>query len=552
MADPLSVATGASATLKVAISASEHILRLRDRQYNVRQLELDVNASLQKFKAWKKTWSGDDGAPLDVSAEALWGVRGWAHIHRMLDQIGTTSENIATYLEQLKSIEETKPRSRWKKAYKSIQGRQGPSRKMQQMQIWTTSLTRVVDELWIYSEAVFDSIHGVLSVASKLPERDRLLSSALQSRPSSLELHRRCSTEISHCSLELDLLGSGFSESATPLTPSNGLLPIFFHLMTKSRDGKGGFKKMTIESAEAPITLQPGSHEASIQDMENLQLFKTDFDHSTVLVKVASRGSAHASRLRIRGKWIETIDLKSSPESLAEVLGHMQPASLSTKEHLSNGSKVELAYKLVECGFFLLGTPWFASLSSQNLLRLKNTKKKYHSFCLEAQTLDLEDLLHEDPGALTETSQLFRLGILLMEIALDKPDLHSRTEESDQEANRISNLPLVEQTMGIQYCKATAFCLQYGSTSKPFKCRKYSGEHRPKLDELPTRETDKYRDAHFDEWQDYLSTLLQQYHSQVYLRVQALRDVDSDAEYRSVKSWRAPAKSDKEESLWTT
>ena len=539
MADPLGAAASASSILGVAILASEHILRLRDRQYNVRQLELDVNASLQKFKAWQETWSGG-GAPLEVSAEALWGVKGWAHIRRMLDLVCETSEKIADYLKQLRSIEETKPRSRWKKAYKSIQAKQGPSLKMQQLQNWSTTLTRVVDELWIYSEAVFDSIHGVLSVESKLPERDRLLRTALRSRPSSLELHHRCSKETPHCSLEMDLLEPGFSDRLTPSTPSVDSLPVFYHLITRLRDGHGSFKKMTIESVEATNTLKPGPNDALIQDMENLQLFKRDTDHSMVLVKVASRGSAQSSHLRIHRKWIETVNLKSNPESLAEVLDKLQSANLSTKEHLSTGSKVELAYKLVECGFFLLGTPWLASLSSRNLLRLKNTRKEHHSFCLEMQTLDLEDLLHDDPGALAETSQLVRLGVLLMEIALDKPDLHSRSDEADQEADRISRLPLVEQSMGVQYCKATAFCLQYGSTSKPFKCRKHSGEGKPKLDELPIRETEKYRDANFDEWQSYLSTLLQQYHSQVYLRIQSLRDVDSDAEYRSVKSWRGP------------
>lgn len=127
-----------------------------------------------------------------------------------------------------------------------------------------------------------------------------------------------------------------------------------------------------------------------------------------------------------------------------------------------------------------------------------------------------------------------------MEIALDKPDLHSRSDEVGEEAYRISMLPLVEQSMGVQYCKATIFCLQYGSTSKPFQISKHSGERRPKPNEPPIQGTEKYRDENFDEWQNYLDTFLQQYHAQVYLRVKGLRDVDTDADYRSVKSWREP------------
>lgn len=531
-----------SSILSTIIETSHHILRLRDQQHNVRQLELDVVVSLQKLQVWQSTWYGDEKHQ-DVSAEALWGVKGWAHIRRMLDAIIETSKSISNYLEALKEIEESKPRSKWKKAFKAIQAKQGPSSRMQQLREWSTALTRTVDELWIYSETVFDSIHGILSIESKAPERDRLLYTALRSRPSSLELYSRCSTSTLNCSLEMDILNSGFSDQTLPSAPSETFHSIFYHLIAQSPEGYGEFQKMTIESVETPTLLTPETTTETgrvvFQKMESLRLFKPTAGHETVHIKVAARGSAQPSYLRIPHGSIQLVNLKSSPETLATVLDRLRLADLSTKEHLSTGAKVELAYKVIECGFFFLGTPWFASLSSKNLLRLKNTKKEHQSFCLKTQTLDLEDLLCDDPGALAETSQLFRLGILLMEIALDEPDMDSGSDDAAQEVNRISKLPLVEQSMGTQYCRATAFCFQYRQSGKSFKGGKLPKDIKSGHDK-PFREAEKYIDPNFDGWQNYLSELLQQYHSQVYLRIQSLRDVDTDSEYRSIRSWKAP------------
>lgn len=544
MAEAISVfgvaaAASSVVSLSRAIQTSVQILRLHDQQYNVRQLELDVRASLQKFQVWQRTWSGDEKHP-DVFVEALWGVKGWTHLRRMLVVINETSRSIANYLQDLKRIEETKPRSRWKKAYRVIQAKQGPSSKMQQLQEWSTTLTRVVDELWIYSETVFDSLHGTLSLESKVSERDRLLHTALRSRPCSLELYSNCTMSTLNYSLEMDLLDSGFTDYRAPSTPSEASLPVYYHLVAQSREAHGNVQKMTIESVATPATLKLETDDVVIQTMEKLQLFKPTAGHGTTLVKVAARGSAQSSYLRIPQRYIQPVNLKSNPESLDKVLDRLQSADLSTKEHLSTGAKVELAYKVIECGFFLLGTPWFASLSSKNLLRLKNIKKAHHSFCLETQTLDLEDLLYDDPGALAETSQLFRLGVLLMEIALDKPGLYTRSDETGQEEDRISKLPLVEQSMGAQYCKATAFCLQYRQSGKPFKGNKLLQDSKSSKDDKPFREAEKYEDPNFDDWQDYLAGLLQQYYSQVYLRIQTLREVDSDSEYRSIRSWQAP------------
>ena len=546
MLEPIAAlgAANSISSLEKAINPSEYILRLRDQRHVVRQLELDVQVNLQKFRAWQKKWSGDKKYP-DAYGQALWGVKGWTHIRRMLDGIEETSRSLADYLDGLRKTEENNPRSRWKKAVKAIQTKKGPSLEMQKLQELSTTLTRAVDELWIYSETVFESLHPVSSLDSMVPESDRLLRNALRSRPCSLELYYHCLLSKLHCSLEMDL----FDSAKAPSMPSEAPPSVTYHLVAQSCEARGDFKQMAIESVETSATEKPETDGMSVQKMENLQLFQSTGEHGTTLFRVAARGSAQFTYFRIPQKNNRSMTLDSGPESLANLLNRRQSANFSMQEHLSVGVKVELAYKVVECGFFLLGTPWFASLSSKNLLRLKKSKRTHYSFCLETQTLDLDDLLYDDPGALAETSQLLRLGVLLMEIALGKPlgkpNIYTRSDETGQEADRIRNLPLVEQNMGAQYCRATAFCLQYQQSGTPFKTRKISKEDKSGKDR-PFLETEKYESPNFDDWQRYLAGLLQQYYSQVYIRIQALREtlreVDSVAEQRSVNSSQEPVK----------
>ena len=534
MADPISITASAIQVLGQAFQQSEEVLRLRDQQYNVRQLVLDINASLQKFQVWHRTWSAEEKHP-DVSAEALWGAQGWKHLHRMLEVIGETSQDLAKSLQELKmkANEESKPRLRWKRAYRAFQTKREPSAKMRQLQEWSATLTRTVDELWIYSEAVFDSLHGIWSQELMIPERDKLLDIALRSRPCSLEVYSHCSVSRHSCSLKMDLLNNGDAHHKALYISSGASLSVFYRLVTQLRGAHSSLQQLTIERVGSPVSPVLSGDNELVQSIENLQLFKPTASQRTLFVKVASRGSAQDSYLRIPQKEIQSIKLSRSLETLAGVLDGQQSTGLPIgepppEERLSIGAKFELAYKVVECGFFLLGTPWFASLSSKTLRRFKGTDEPGESYCLEPQTSDLEDILFDDPDALAEPSQLFRLGVLLMEIALDRSDLYSKSDESEQEAIRIRNLPLVEHIMGSQYCKAMTFCLQYRQSGKPYESSKTSPNTRAFRDGRRYREAEKYNDANFDDWQGYLAELLQQYYAQVYLRIQALRDIDGD------------------------
>ena len=498
MSDPVSVASATIALLDQATKAQESHLHSHNALEDVKKVKLNVKVSLHKFQGWQETWSGQKQQP-DVTAEALWGAQGWATIRRMLDSIVRASKELEACLTETQ--ENRKSRSRWKAAVESMRPKKRPDAKLQRI---AATLSRSIDELWLYSEAVFDSLHGVMAQDSRLPSRDKLLTSALQSRAGSLELYGLCAKSTLDCSLAIDLLDSGAGFSSPMLgDPPNGhgssAMHLFYQLFTQAHENPKKYQKMVIENVPEADLSRIETSETIQPNLSDLQLFKPRSD--TTIVQIPKQGSRPASCLRIPKKPTGHVFLRSDPENLASVLQTLQEASnLSNKEHFSIGAKIELAYKIVESGFFLLGTPWFSSLGSKNLLRLKRNGLQRHSFMLEIQTLDFTDLLFDDSEALAETSQLFRIGVLLMEIALDKTDFLSNLEDRGQHLDSIRLLPEIEQSMGAQYCKATAFCLQHRQPRAQF------------------RGPEKYKSTCFDDWKSYLAEFLQDYHSQVFLR----------------------------------
>ena len=133
--------------------------------------------------------------------------------------------------------------------------------------------------------------------------------------------------------------------------------------------------------------------------------------------------------------------------------------------YLDRGAKLELAFKVVPIGLFLLGTPFFSSLSSMNLRHLDDGTQLLPSFMLRIPILGLQVLVTDDSGALAESAQLLRIGVVLMEIALGGLDQDVGLQDLGDDPSTISELTsklaAVEKAMGSQYYRALAFCLQH-------------------------------------------------------------------------------------------
>lgn len=522
MAEAIAVASAIIAMVSAAMKVHQKLLSYHKGVSQVQRAVLQLQVCHQKFQAWQEVWSGQKQQP-DVSSEVvLWGTQGWANVQRLLEAIIRASKQLELALVEILDAENAQTRSRWKTAVHSLRSKKRLKTKIRDFDGLVGDLNLAIDKLWLYSETVFDSLHGLLEQELRLPRRDILLTAALQSRSGSLQLYDLCCKSTLDCSLGMDL----FDADTRPPNPlherGSSSLHLFYQLFTRARLGPKEIQKLVVENI--PEEDAPNMQDGHLiePDVFDLQIFKKRSSTDSMIIPVAHQGSGPGSCLRIEQNKAVNVQLKSDPEPLAKVLDTLKNiTNLSAHEHFSIGAKVELAYKIVESGFFLLGTPWLSSLSSWNILRLKSARRSRHSFMLETQTLDLSDLLFDDPEALTETTQLFRIGVLLMEIALEIPGPARRIEDNRYDIDLISRLPLIEQSMGAQYCKATAFCLQYRQPQTRFQG------------------LEKYSSSYFKDWESYLSDFLQDYHSQVFLRLQELREIDTKSEFRSRKSWRS-------------
>ena len=521
--DSVSIAKDIGTSLSKITRAAEEIFALAARDDEFEDTVLSVaQMSLNKYQVWQKNWSGVSSNP-NGAAQALWGVQGWSIIQGILNKLLEDSDHIGKYLDHISESLAMESRSKWKATVNALPPEQQSNESLRELQKLIAILSTSIDGLWIYSETVFDSLHGILAHEEKLPESEKLLTLALQSRAGSLDLHILCSDSPVHCCLGIDLLDAGSLTCHTSNEPGNPSRRLFYHLFAEAREVPQAINQITVEYipelAESAVDKSDSASDDVVKSNKaDIQLFKSQSRTGTKWM-VSHHGSNLPACLFLQpsvGKML----LESKPERLAGLLETPEKGTnVPILEPFSVRAKIELAYKVIECGFFLIGTPWFSSLSSKNIKRIRSLGEKCHNFMLEVQTVDHHDLLSDDPGALAETTQLFRIGNILMEIALDEPNRSKYPIDNDGHDEKwISRLALIEQCMGSQYCEATAFCLQYRQPNDRF------------------RGPEKYHGERFVEWQSYLAGFLREYHSQVFLRY-AIRAVSKSHDELRTLTW---------------
>jgi hypothetical protein len=152
---------------------------------------------------------------------------------------------------------------------------------------------------------------------------------------------------------------------------------------------------------------------------------------------------------------LKSLDADVKPEVLAAILEKLQRRRvLDIADRLPLVEKIRLAYKIVECGLFLLGTPWLSHLNSETL-RGFITPDFQRRFVLHVRS---SEKMNDDPISeiLLVRAQIFQIGVLLVEIALDRPSCSAGMEDLKFGS---STIPYVERSMGHRYKQACEFCL---------------------------------------------------------------------------------------------
>lgn len=106
----------------------------------------------------------------------------------------------------------------------------------------------------------------------------------------------------------------------------------------------------------------------------------------------------------------------------------------------------------------------------------------------------------DNPDGLRMSSQLFQIGVILIEIALDSAEVSDLAKDGDPRLFVSETLPLVYKAVGADYYRACAFCVQDRSSPSFY------------------RQHHKYEYPEQTGWEVYIKGLLMEYHVQVVSR----------------------------------
>ena len=448
---------------------------LPQRGYSER-VAVALKFSKQKLELWKKTWLGDAANPVETS-ERLWGKGGWVVVQELLAEVATT-------IQLLKDADaepnDTKVGRKpiWKRFEFRPKKPEVSSAKSPSVLDLALELEKIVDQLWFQSEVSFESIHGMAPEKHGPQAKDHQFASAVPIRQAALALYQACERSTAQCYLEIDLL----RDRAMLPDPRNTPPPasetsLFYHIHLEPPNTKVDLRGIVAESFNSPepATKKPSS--IITYDEPDLELFKSTPPSTSRIVGLQPDHSAETYYFRVATAQPAAVSISETDNLAQELYLNRTAADSGTLPPLSFNAKLDLAYDLVQCGFHLLGTPWLASLSTERLRRIHTGDR---STCVLAVTTVPPDSLHlADPDALSESAQLFRLGMALIEIALDgpeppHPEAKKKKEPDDDPYLHASRLlPRVHSALGWNYARACAFCVRdrgkrtgYG---RPFK-----------------------------------------------------------------------------------
>ena len=360
-------------------------------------------------------------------------------------------------------------------------------------------LGQAIERLWIHSEIVFESLHGTPARNRGSPARDREISRSISVRHGAVALYQACYRSTTQCELDLDLL----RDRSMPPDPQTTPYPasdtsIFYQINVRSKTNpKLEMWDITAESLDGPEAAAV-SPTVKVHQEPDLSVFETSPPSSSYTIGIQPSYSGENYYFRVTAAHT-VADSLSKNESLALPLkSETIPTELGSPQYLTLMAKIDLAYNLIQCGFYLLGTPWLACLSSKSL-RINVTKdRKVCVLDITTMPLDFHFLLDRD--GLSESSQLLQIGMILIDIALDSHNTSDPARLDDPHLYASKRLPLVHEAIGSNYYRACAFCVQDRRSSPSY------GRY------------EKYVYPDQTGWELYLKDLLTQYHVQVVSR----------------------------------
>jgi hypothetical protein len=428
------------------------------------EVELKLDISLQKLLRWQKLWTGDETRSGDFW-QRLWGQSGCISILELLAKIQEDCSEIEEATTRLGGVRDdainkrnTRLPSRLQKLprwFRIALKRRGSEFEVREIRSKVERLCYHVEQLWTVSEMSFRTRNGnTVEETQPLTEQNLVLEMLTQKRAQSTALYHYCNTRELDFDLEIDLF-SGDTDWKPALSLASRLRRrLCYHLSTAS----------SINSVISNDVLVVPLDQPEVEGVQQEQIICAEEDSKSAdLAAIASKSKIlclqHAqtssqSFFQVSSP-VKSVSTNVKSEVLAAVLERLQKRRLlNVADRLPLVEKIKLAYKIVECGLFLLGTPWLSHLNSETLHRIvmPDFQRRY---VLHVQSSEKSN--EKPPSqALLVRAQIFQIGVLLVEIALDRPSCSAGMEDLEFGS---SIIPYVERSMGHRYKQACQFCL---------------------------------------------------------------------------------------------
>jgi hypothetical protein len=433
--------------------------------FDIGDVVLKLDITLQKLLRWQKVWIGDEKRAGDFW-ERLWGQSGCIGILELLVKVQEDCSRIEEATTRIGGIRDDAIKKRNIKRQSTLQTlpcwfrvslkRQVSKFEDKEIHGRAERLSYHVEQLWTLSEMSFRTRNGnTVDEAQPLTEESMLVEDLLRHRAEAGALYRHCDSRDLDFDLEIDLFGGDPDPTPAASLVSRLGRRLCYHLFTASSIHSGALNELLIMPLDKPEL--EAVRQDQIVDAEKQDSTSTDFTLIALRSKILRLRDIHASSQSFFKVTLppKSVDADVKPEVLAAILERLQRRRvLDAADRLPLVEKIRLAYKIVECGLFLLGTPWLSHLNSETLRRFI-TPDLQRRFVLHVRSSEKtnDDNISE---TLLVRAQIFQIGVLLVEIALDRPSCSAGMEDLDFGS---STLPYVERSMGHRYKQACEFCL---------------------------------------------------------------------------------------------
>ncbi|KAG8529661.1 uncharacterized protein KY384_005142 [Bacidia gigantensis] len=408
------------------------------------RLVLTLNSSSQKFDSWVSTWLGDQ-IKYSSQLKALWGSDAWGNIQRLLENIKLTSLHFKTSNPSIQPKVYSKlwreRRSSSKQKTKS--GQDYPS----QMLETALELEKRIDQLCAYTHLISPSLYQdfTRNEQDTSPSRSE---EPRANRKAAVSLYHAAQRSGTCCTLCVDVPpksvqpdNTSGSEAPSPGSTPSTQMPCY-RLLVAADKVNSRTEEICLEHVltfDNDLT-SPTPHKANLAALMyaasgshvRLQAQALDSLTSETVFKVLRKDvvdSEHFHRENLDRYFFDEAEIKPPTRS----------------------ERYELAFSFAQSCFFLLGTPWLANLDSRQLQRLRRNGRAA-ALGWTNEILPLERVSRIDQSALSMSSQLMRIGFILIEIAMG--DL-----EGEDFANLENPLTLATLVAGIEYSRACEFCI---------------------------------------------------------------------------------------------